>query len=174
MASRLTPTLFDKLVSNRAVDEATDPAADDGPSTGPDGVFIVKRLERFNERDMRDALMRDLGWLMNTVNMGSLTDLTDFPEVQKSVLNFGVPDLAGRSSQQRLVQTRGREMRDAIRMFEPRLNAQRLDVEAVADESNPNALVYVIRSDIVSAVQVMPVQFKTEVEVETGAATVRE
>ncbi len=175
MAARLTPSLFDKLVSDLEIDGMRDDASTGLEAAGqPARVYTVARLERFNEQAMRATVMRDLNWLLNTTHLGADVDLEPYPEVQRSVVNFGVPDLTGRTTHQRLVQSRARQIRDAIRTFEPRLNPQRLDIEASTDPDKANSLTYVIRSDIVSAVQSMPVQFMTDIEPDGGAATVRE
>ena len=49
-----------------------------------------------------------------------------------------------------------------------------LDVEAQVLKERPNAVTYVIRGDVTSAVNALPVMFKTDVEIDTGATTVRE
>ena len=47
---------------------------------------------------LRESVLRDLAWLMNAVNLASDIDLDDFPQTAHSVLNFGLPDLAGKVS----------------------------------------------------------------------------
>jgi len=90
------------------------------------------------------------------------------------VLNYGVPDLAGKTLTKRVVQARAREIRDAIRAFEPRMDPKRLDVEPLTEVEKENAITYVIRGDVTAAVQAMPVEFKTDIEVDTASVTVRE
>ena len=103
-----------------------------------------------------------------------MQDLTAYPEVKTSVLNYGVPDLAGKTLTRRVIQTRAREIRDAIRTFEPRMDPKRLDVEPVAEVEKVNAVTYVIRGNITAAVRAMPVEFKTDIEVDTASVTVRD
>ena len=62
----------------------------------------------------------------------------------------------------------------AVRAFEPRLDPKRLEVEAVSEIEKENAVTYVIRGDVTAAVQAMPVEFKTDIEVDTASVTVRE
>ena len=45
---------------------------------------------------------------------------------------------------------------------------------ASTTDAKPNAVTFVIRGDVTSAVLALPVEFKTDVEVDTGAATLRE
>ena len=90
------------------------------------------------------------------------------------MLNYGVPDLAGKTLTTRVIQARAREIRDAVRAFEPRLDAKRLEVEAIEEIEKENAITYIIRGDVTAAVQAMPVEFKTDIEVDTASVTVRE
>jgi type VI secretion system protein ImpF len=118
--------------------------------------------------------MRELNWLLNTTSLESLEDLEPYPQVRTSVLNYGVRDLAGKTLTRSVVAGRAKQIRDAIRAFEPRLEPTQLDVEALTTTERENAVTYVIRGDVVSAVQAMPVEFKTDVELDTAAVTLRE
>ena len=90
------------------------------------------------------------------------------------MLNYGLTDLAGRTLNRRAVLARAREIRKAIRLFEPRMRGDSLTVDPVEDENQPHALTFMIQGDITSAAQTMPVKFRTEVEAETTAVNVRE
>jgi type VI secretion system protein ImpF len=178
MAARINPTLFDKLVADLDVDGLRDdPKIDPGPAASgatTARLYPILKLERFNEAALRATVLRELNWILNTTNLGSITDLKPYPEVATSVLNYGVPDMAGKLLQRRAIQTRAREIKEAIRRFEPRIAPQRLDVTATATDAKPNAVTFVIRADVTSAVMALPVEFKTDVEIDTGAATLRE
>ena len=177
--SRLTPTLFDKLVADLDIDGLRE---EDGLSEravremnrSTLRFYTVPRLERFNEVAMRNTVKRELNWLLNTTRLSSVEDLEPYPEVQTSVLNYGVPDLTGKAGQGRVMQMRARDIREAIRAFEPRIDPQTLEVEVSTEGDRDNAVTYVVRGDIVSAVKAMTVVYKTDVEVDTGAASVRD
>src|ERR1700744_4535091 len=47
-----------------------------------------------SESELRKIVISDVGALLNTVNFDSVQDLSDAPQVGKSILNFGFPDLA--------------------------------------------------------------------------------
>ena len=44
---------------------------------------------------LRECVRRDLTWLLNTTHLAALQDLSEQPEVQRSVLNYGMPGLRG-------------------------------------------------------------------------------
>ncbi len=172
---RLTPTLYDKLVADLDISGMRD-SDDIAPAVAREKFryYSVPKLERFNETALRATIRRDLAWLFNTTSLESMVDLEPYPHVRESVLNYGLSDLAGRTLDRRAVLARAREIRRAIRMFEPRLSREGLSVDPVEDPGDPHALTYLIQGDISTAAQVMPVKFRTEVEAETASVNVRE
>ena len=94
--ARFTPTLFDKLVADVEISglQSTDTA---GIASEVMRYYPVPEINRFGEAALRATVKRDLAWLLNTTQFGARGELEGFTEVQTSVLNYGVPDLAGRS-----------------------------------------------------------------------------
>jgi len=173
--SRLNPTLFDKLVADNDLSGLRGEELDKLESSREAmRYYSVPRLERFNESALRATVRRELAWLLNTTNLGAVVDLSSFPHVQTSVLNYGIPDMTGKALLRRLILQRGREIRAAIRAFEPRIEEKSLVVEPAESTERPNSFTYVIHGDVRSAVASLPVKFRTDVEADTGAATVRE
>ena len=111
---------------------------------------------------------------MNTTHLAAVVDLADYPEVKTSVLNFGVPDLAGKALTPRVIQERSRQIAAAITAFEPRMEPKTLEVEPLRTIERENAVTFVIRGDITAAVQAMPVEFKTDIELDTASVILRE
>lgn len=171
---RLTPSLFDKLVADVEISGLRKDV--DMPEVTREAMryYSVPKLERFNEQALRATVRRDLAWLLNTTNFGALGALDAYPHVQTSVLNFGVPDLAGKSLHRRTILDRAREIRNAIRVFETRIDADSLVVEPVSSGDNVNAVTFIIHGDISAAARNMPVQFRTELEADTASVQVSE
>jgi type VI secretion system protein ImpF len=175
--ARLNPTLFDKLVADLEMEglrEADDDRLRPEASRSTMRFYTVPRIERFNETALRATVKRELNWILNTTSFESLQDLEPYPQVKTSVLNYGVLDLAGKTLTTRVVQNRAREIRDAIRAFEPRVDGRRLEVTSLPRAERENAVTFLIRGDVTSAVQALPVEFKTDVELDTAAVTLRE
>jgi type VI secretion system protein ImpF len=171
---RLTPTLFDKLVADVSLPGLRDSGDTGEPPLEAMRIYDVPRLERFNEAALRKTVRRELAWLLNTTNLSATQDLEAFPEVQTSVLNYGVPDLAGRSLHRRTVQQRAREIRTAIRTFEPRIDPESLKVEPSTTDEALNQIIFMIHGDITSAVDAMPVKFRTSLDIDSAAVDVVE
>ena len=174
--AKLNPSLFDKLTLNDRVTNIIDEGRSEIQATGATQLRLNpgSQIERFNESAMRASVRRELNWLLNTVNLDAVQDLSRYPQVKTSVLNYGMPDLTGRVSTKVAVNARAADIANSIKTFEPRLDAAKLDVQATPGVGVDNAISYVIRGDITSAIRAMPVQFFANVEVETGEAVVRE
>ncbi|MGJ3627060.1 hypothetical protein AB5I41_09315 [Sphingomonas sp. MMS24-JH45] len=100
--------MFDKLTAPVEETRAT-MSVDGAVAGGAFRFYTVPRLDRYNPGAVRSVLLRDLGWLFNTASIAIDVDLSETPEVRTSVLNFGVPDLAGKSNSRRLLEQRARE-----------------------------------------------------------------
>lgn len=175
MATRQNPTLFDKLVSGLELEGLIDQSAS-GSAASRDTMrsYSVPKLERFNEEALRTTVRRELAWLLNTTNLNSVIDLSPYPHVASSVLNYGVPDLAGRTLSRRVILQRARDIRAAVRTFEPRIDQSTLIVEPSEDRERENSTTFIVRGDVRSAVRALPVKFFTDVEADTAAVTVRD
>jgi type VI secretion system protein ImpF len=175
--AKYNASLFDKLTANDRIRNIVD----DGRSEviGGSGKTELRlgsasRPDRLNEAAMRAGVRRELNWLLNSVNLAAAVDLTRYPQVQTSVLNYGMADLTGRVSTPGAINARANDIRQAIRTFEPRMDGDKLRVEAQKGVGLDNSVSFIIRGDITSAVKAMPVQFLANVEIETGEAVVRE
>ncbi len=172
--SRLNPTLFDKLVGGLEIEGLIDTGSAVSGSREAMRIYAVANIARFNEEALRGTVRRELAWLLNTTNLAAVEDLGAYPHVQTSVLNYGVPDLAGKAISRRVILERARDIRTSIRVFEPRIDELSLVVEPVEDRERENAVTYVIHGDVRSAVRALPVKFRTDVETDTAAVTVRD
>lgn len=109
------------------------------------GRDIEERGVVVSERDLRDAVRRDIEMLFNiernevryllgkteaeTVEAPASV-LAEFPEVRKSVVNYGVPSFAGRMrSDFKDVGPLERELRAALQAFETRLKPDSISVK---------------------------------------------
>jgi type VI secretion system protein ImpF len=121
-------------------------------------------------------VLRDLAWLLNTGPLSQYESLDAFPEVQRSVLNYGSPDLAGATVSGTKLELVEKAVREAILRFEPRILANTVDVRAVKDpdEMNDNALVFVIEGQLWAQPIPLSLFLRTEIDLETGQVEVTE
>jgi type VI secretion system protein ImpF len=163
---RLKPSLLERLT-------------DDAPLEMVEGL-----RERFaTARTLRDSVVRDLGWLLNSVRLSSTQDLAAFPLAAKSVLNFGMPDLAGRTLSSIDVSSLEAELKQAIIDFEPRLlpdsvqvsvqskNAGRHGAHADHDETT-NSMQFIVQALLQAYPSPLGLWLRTAIDLETGDVSI--
>jgi len=156
---RLQPSLLDRLT-------------DENPASG-----VESRDQRvISWQRLRDFVRRDLGWLLNCVHLEATEDLSPWPLVAHSVLNYGVPDTAGVPLASVQVEALQKRVRQAVLDFEPRLVRNRLSVtvEAQRESMNRNSLVFLIEGEMWAQPAPQSVYIRTELDLESGAVTVSE
>lgn len=156
---RLQPALLDRL---------TDDEPDKGQESRERRVLTIRRL--------RDGVRRDLTWLLNTVCLGATEDLSPYPLLSRSVLNYGLPDLAGTTATSTDPGALERALRDAVRHFEPRILPQTLRVTAAVDQGQMShrALTFVIQGELYAQPTPLALYLRTEVDLEAGTVRVTE
>ena len=135
-----------------------------------------KKLEPRDQRvisksRMRQAVLRDLAWLFNTTRLEADTDLSRAPHARRSVINFGLPSLAGQPASSLQITDLERSIRQAILDFEPRILPQTLIVKAIVEASrldHHNVIGVEIHGQLWA--QPVPVEMliRTEIDLETG------
>jgi type VI secretion system protein ImpF len=85
----------------------------------------------------RAAVLRDLAWLLNTRDLSGAVDLSALEEVRRSVVNFGMPDLCGRTVSGLDPLDVEKSLLDTIKNYEPRILPHTLSIRPV---SEPEAL----------------------------------
>jgi len=155
---KLQPSLLDRLTDNRP---------DIRTSTG--GVRVLTMEE------LRAGTRRDLGALLNGTGLGVVQDLSDFPHVQRSTLNFGMPDMSGKTASGVDVKELERTLVRVIQEFEPRLLGETLSVKGiVADQMNHNVMTITIEAELWSQPLPQKLLLRTELDLETGELEVKE
>jgi type VI secretion system protein ImpF len=122
-----------------------------------------------SEGELRRLVNADLVDLFNTTNLGAVEDLSEAPEVRKSVLNYGIPDLAHRSLQDSANVEIAKEIEVALFNFEPRL--ARKSIKARLDPTvDPEELR--VRFLVSAELRLQPtnvqMQFVAELELDSG------
>ena len=154
---RLQPSLLDRL---------TDEDPHHSNESRQRRVLSLQRL--------REGVLRDLASLMNSGNLGIANLAEDYPEVARSVLNYGLPDFAGLTSSSIEASEIENVVRQAILSFEPRILAHSLRVTVVMREDNmsTNALSFRIEGELWAQPVPLELFLKTDIDLETGTVTV--
>ncbi len=157
---RLQPALLDRL-------------RDDDPTNTkePAESRVLSRAR------LREAVLRDLSWLFNTAMLGSSESLDDFPEVRRSVLNFGLPVISGQTISSIDPVSLEAQVRQSILDHEPRILAATLRVEALMSDSpieQHNQISFRISGQLWAQPVPLELMLHTDIDLETGRVDVRE
>jgi type VI secretion system protein ImpF len=151
---RLQPSLLDRLT-----DEA------------PEKTRETYEQQTLSTQQLRNAVLRDLAWLLNTTNLSATEDLP--PLAAASTINFGIPDFAGRSETSFLGSLEDGIVH-AIKAFEPRIKEDTLRISVrTGDSSRPTpALVFEIAGELWAQPLPQQIFVETAIELETRLAVV--
>ena len=151
---RLQPALLDRLT-------------DDDPQKKQE----ARERRVLTKSQLRAAVLRDLTWLLNSVQLSATQDLSACPDVQQSVVNFGLPSLAGETASTIEIGDVEEAIREAIIRFEPRLLPETLQVDMIESEHAMN-LHNIIGIRISAQLWAQPVPLemllRSEIDIETG------
>jgi len=150
---RLQPCLLDRIRD----DEPTNPKE--------------SRTQRLiSLREYRKGVLEHLSWLLNTSQHPATDGLSEFPEAEKSVLNFGIPEMSGLTSSSIDPLQLKHRIAEAIRQYEPRILPQTLEVSVnvAPDHMTGNAVSFEIRGQLWAQPMPDPLYVKTDMDLETG------
>jgi len=156
---RLQPSLLDRL---------TDDQPERKQESRDQRVLSIQKL--------RECVLRDLSWLFNTVNLNAIQDLSSYPEIMRSVINYGMPDLAGHTASSVEVHSLERLLKQAIIDYEPRLirNSVRVKLKLSESRMNHNAMTFDVEADLWADPVPLHMYMKTEIDLEIGDVKVTE
>lgn len=155
--NRLQPALLDRLT--------------DALPSGEGEDFRV-----MSKAQLREAVLRDLQALFNAVQPLRVQAEAD-PVLAGSVLNFGLPSLAGRLASDVDISVLEADIRSAIVNFEPRILPDTLVVRAVVGSrlmDSHNVIEFEIRGHLWSQPVPLEILLRTSLNLEAGQVVVRE
>lgn len=150
---RLQPALLDRLVRDDAV-----------------AGHVISKSE------LRQAVLRDLSWLFNATQPHPEW-LEERPELAGTVLNFGMPPLAGKLASRLDLSRLERVIADTIKRFEPRILADTLQVVAMEPSDvleTHNVVEFEIRGHLWAQPVPLEILLRTKLDLEAGLVDVRE
>jgi type VI secretion system protein ImpF len=119
-------------------------------------------------RKLREYVCRDLAALLNSSSLDLSLDLTSYPHVQRSVLNFGMPSLAGKSARAVDPLKTAARIEDTIRCFEPRLSKVRVTPEMGDDGVDTHVLAFRIEAQLWGQPLPQHLVLRTSIDVDSG------
>ena len=156
-ADRIMPALFDRLCDD-----------------APDKQDESRNTRVISTRQLRDCVQRDLSWLLGTTHLEALVDLDEVPEVAKSVVNYGVPGIAGGLLNRYDVAGLSSAIRTAIQRYEPRLlpGTVKVTVMQAQEKLAFGALSFTIEGRLWAQPAPIRLLLKTDIDLDIGSVTV--
>lgn len=156
---RLQPSLLDRLSDDE-----------------PDKKQESRDQRVLSPQKLRECVRRDLSWLFNTTNLESLQALAEYPEVEHSTLNYGLPDMTGKTASSIHVPTLEKLLRKAIWEFEPRLVKDTVRVKLIVnrEQFNHNAMCFTIEAELWAQPLPLRLFLRTDLDLETGEVEITE
>ena len=159
-AERLQPALLDRLT-------------DDDPGRPAD----ARDRRVLSMAQLRESVRRDLTWLFNTTQLAAaFHGLEEYPLAARSVVNYGIPDLAGRTASTVDLPALERMLRQAIWDFEPRLSRSSVVVRGVVAERamSHNAIAFEIEAELWGRPVPLQLFLRTQLDLEDGRIRVED
>jgi type VI secretion system protein ImpF len=153
LQEQLQPSLLDRLI-------------DDDPG----------RLRESNDKRiismsrLRQSVLRDLAWLLNTTHLAASEDLEEFPQVARSVVNYGVSELAGQLVSSLEAGQIEQALHQAIVEFEPRILPQSLRIRLLREPAREshNRMVFQIEGQLWAVPSPSHLLLRTEIDLDEG------
>jgi type VI secretion system protein ImpF len=154
---KLQPSLLDRLTDNN-----------------PESQMESRAQRVLSLQQLRKSVIRDLGWLLNSGNLEARQNLDRYPMAAHSVVNYGMPDLAGMNTDDLDIDNVEQAVKQAIIDFEPRILRNTLMVKMLidTDSMNTNSVVFEIEGELWAQPVPLRVFLKTELDLETGEVQV--
>jgi type VI secretion system protein ImpF len=154
---RLQPSLLDRLTDDE-----------------PDQAVEARERRVMSMRSLREGVLRDLAWLLNTTNLTSVSEQFRLPHVASSVLNYGMPDMSGASLAGMNTTDLERAIRQAIWDFEPRLIRSSVSVKALPTSDSITKITFEIEADMWAQPYPERLFIKTELDLDQAHISLAE
>jgi type VI secretion system protein ImpF len=152
-SERLQPCLLDRLTDER-----------------PQQKQESREQRVVSMRQYRQAVLRDLGWLLNAGARPAGDEIYETRAAADSVLNFGIRDLSGLTAAGIDPAETERTIARAVEKFEPRIVPSSLSVKCTVETGRVahNAITFEIRGTLWAQPLPDNLFVKTRVDLETG------
>jgi type VI secretion system protein ImpF len=123
-------------------------------------------------RQLRESVLRDLAWLLSTSSYDTDRSLSAWPEVERSVLNFGLPSMAGLGLSSFDVAAAAARLQKAIAAFEPRLSHVHVTSETESGRMDRNALVFRVEAELWGQPTPQRLLLRTQIDIESSGVLI--
>jgi type VI secretion system protein ImpF len=151
---RLQPSLLDRLTDMQ-----------------PETAIESREQRVLSFKQLRQSVLRDLKWLLNSSSLDSIQNLGDYPLAASSVINYGMPALSGSSLSNVDTVKLQRKIKKIINDFEPRIlpHSLKVDILVNQEDMSQTAVSFKIEGDLWARLYI-----RSDLDLETGEVTVKD
>lgn len=160
LRDRLVPSLLDRLTDN-----------------DPQGKLEARENRLLSIPQLRASVLRDIGWLFNATRLDVDGNLDAYPEIKRSVLNYGLPAMSGLCLSGTDLRELERQLRQAVLNFEPRLIADSLTIKAETNAkglNHHNLVSFKISAQLWAQPAPVELTLQTDIDLENGQCRISE
>ncbi len=142
--------------------------------------LFEKREQRVTSLEqLKENVIRDLGWLLNTEFLEAVCSLEAYPNVKMSVLNYGIRSITGLTLSDMTDSMRdglAKMLKEAIVRFEPRLTPESLKIRVHSDreDMSSRSLTFEIEAELAVEPAPLYLLLTSVVDLGNGHATLSE
>jgi type VI secretion system protein ImpF len=159
------------MAHNNAIDRLQPVLLDRLTDLEPHSKVEREESRVMNKAQIREAVLRDLSYLLNAVQPMVSALAARHPFAADSVLNFGLPSMSGQIASRVDLALLERTIGQAIRRFEPRVMADSLEVKAVENSNvldTHNVIEFEIRGFVWAQPVPLELLLRTQFDLEAG------
>jgi type VI secretion system protein ImpF len=148
--------------------------------------FLLRRLTDFEPsnkqesaagiitaRQLKEDVFENIEMLFNSRSHPSPAELKGWPELEESVLSYGVPDYCGKTGSPEDREMLRQYIITQLRNFEPRLMPDSISVDFIESQDGTNSLMEFKINGIINVGEISEeVLFISKLDVETGNAEI--
>lgn len=168
MRRKRLPRMADSLLTERLQPSLLDRLTDNAPEEKSES----RAYRAIDMGHLREIIKRDLSWLLNTNSIENTLDIEMHPNVAKSVLNYGVREVAGEFSTEAKAEMIRKSIVRAITIHEPRIIPGTASVEMRSEESASQMIVsFDIHADMWAQPIPIELYLRSKVDITSGEVT---
>ncbi len=125
-------------------------------------------------QQLRESVLRDLSWLLGTTSYDSDRSLDAWPEVRRSVLNYGLPSVAGIGLTGFDADAAAGRLQKVIELFEPRLTHVRVTPEGQGGRTDNYTIGFRVEAELWGQPTPQQLLLRTQIDIDTAEIVIRD
>ncbi len=164
---RYRQSLFQKFKEN--FEDKVDQQRNEVVQSTVPNALVAHRRRGLDEAELMKSISENIGHIVNTIDLQSSLDLSPYPFVRKSILNFGLYDFHGLGSEGNKAALVEQNVAAAVMFYEPRIVKDTVHMERneLSDDISQR-LEMILTGDVKSDPVDLEIELKAEMDLSSG------